>query len=147
MTPTQTLLEAVRAFLKEEVSPELDGITAYKQRIALNLLAMIERDLVGSPALNQLDQDYLTSSGLTPTDLAPAHSLATAIREGVLDVPSASGESTDRAQALNAYLRTRAMLSLAVDNPRYSGYRQARERWPELCADVDELMAQDRDAP
>jgi hypothetical protein len=27
------------------------------------------------------------------------------------------------------YLRHRALLSLEIDNPKYSGYLQARERW------------------
>ncbi|GAB5415222.1 MAG: hypothetical protein Cons2KO_28250 [Congregibacter sp.] len=137
MTSTQTLLKAIRAFMRDDIAPELSGINAYKQRIALNVLATIERDIRGQPALQQLDTQYAKQMGCAAND-SPSRAIARAIRDDNL---FASGQPTEAEQMdLLRYLRTRAMLSLAIDNPRYSGLRQARERWKALGERVDEML-------
>src|SRR5436305_12846119 len=39
------LLEAVREFLADEVEPELDGRLRYHLKVAINVLAIVEREL------------------------------------------------------------------------------------------------------
>jgi len=121
VTTTATeLLGAVSAFLEREVQPGLSGRTAFEVRIARHTLAMLQRELTLAPALAALDAaagTWAGGEGARPVPVA----LAQALRDGRL----APDRRTLR------YLRRRTLLRLAIDNPRYSGFRAAGERWPE----------------
>ena len=116
-TPAALLLTSLREFLREEVMPQLSGVSAYNTRIAANLLDILARERELGDAIASLDREFVSSRGLS-TD-TPSQNLAIALRDGTLPADA----------ALFAYLRRRALLTLAIDNPRYSGYLQARERW------------------
>ena len=128
MTPVDVLLRALRAFLRDEVRPHLDGYVAYQNRIALNLLALLEREEHYGSALRALDARRLRQLGFgRDADLA---SLARALRDG----------GQDDTPALRRYLRERTLLRLKIDNPAYSGLAQARERWPALAREAEERL-------
>jgi len=118
-TGSGELLEAVRRFLREELVPALEGYQAYTTRVAANSLAIVERQIALAPQLDELDRAIALELGLEPASGSVAHQLAIALRDGDL-VPD---------QRLLDYLRQRTLKCLEIDNPRYSGYLQARKRW------------------
>ncbi len=128
MTASRTLLRALAHYLRDDVQGELDGYTAYQNRIAVNLLAILEREARYASAQRDLDDRLASSLGVTSEGLAVR--LARGLRDGELRLDDASLE----------LLREQAVLKLAIDNPRYSGYSQARQRWPELAEAVDAAM-------
>jgi hypothetical protein len=113
------LLDAVRAFLREDVLPELEGFKAYNTRVAANALGIVVRELELGPRLAELDNDMGAALGLDPGAGPFTVQIARGLRDGTLAVD-------DR---LLGYLRRRTLLAIAIDNPKYSGLRQARERW------------------
>jgi Domain of unknown function (DUF6285) len=120
--PGVELLEAVRQFLRQEVLPELDGFKAYNTRVAANALGIVARELQMGAGLAELDTQIATTLGLDAQAGAVTQQVALALRDGTLVVD-------DR---VLAYLRQRTLLSIAIDNPKYSGLQQARALWSEL---------------
>ena len=118
-TTATELLGAIRSFLKEEVLPQLDGISAYNTRIAANSLGIIGRQLQLGGELEQLDASYAAKLGLAPQDGPFTAQLALKLRDGSLQADA----------GLMDYLRQRTLKTLEIDNPKYSGYIQARQRW------------------
>lgn len=129
MTPVDVLLRALRDFLRDELRPHLSGYSAYQNRIAVNLLALLEREERHGAALHALDAQRLEQFGFE-RDAGLAR-LARALRDG----------ACDDTPALRAYLRERTLLRLAIDNPGYSGLAQARERWPALARAAEARLA------
>jgi hypothetical protein len=115
------LLEAVRQFLRRDVLPELDGFKAYNTRVAANALGIVARELELGAGLAEMDAGIAAQLGLEVQAGAVPQQIALALRDGTLAVD-------DR---LLAWLRQRTLLALAIDNPKYSGLQQARERWLE----------------
>src|SRR5207244_2516709 len=74
------LTEAVREFLERDVLPATDGRVRFHARVAINVLAMIERELVLGP-----DQARAHTSALARLGLSSDAELAAAIRSGALD--------------------------------------------------------------
>ena len=124
MSATQgvELLEAVRQFLRQEVLPELDGFKAYNTRVAANALGIVARELQIGAGLAELDTQIAATLGLDAQAGAVTQQVALALRDGTLVVD-------DR---VLAYLKQRTLLSIAIDNPKYSGLQQARALWSEL---------------
>ena len=118
-TDAVELLVAVRAFLRADVLPELEGFKAYNARVAANALGIVERELAMGSRLADLDRDAGAALGLDPGAGPVAVQIARGLRDRSLAVD-------DR---LLAYLRQRTLLAIAIDNPKYSGLKQARERW------------------
>ena len=129
MTPVDVLLRALRDFLRDELRPHLSGYSAYQNRIAVNLLALLEREERHGAALHALDAQRLEQLGFE-RDAGLAR-LARALRDG----------ACDDTPALRGYLRERTLLRLAIDNPGYSGLAQARERWPALARAAEARLA------
>jgi hypothetical protein len=121
--PTE-LLAAVQAFLRQQVLPQLEGFDAYTTRVAANSLSIVSRELRGRAAIDALD--VAAGARWLPAGSAddPARALSLALRERSL-TPDAD---------LLAYLRERMLRQMAIDNPRYSGFRLGCERWPLLAA-------------
>lgn len=119
-TRSTELLAAIRTFLRGELLPGLEGVQAYNTRIANNALGIVARELELGPALAELDDDMAQHLGLDRSQPAGVQ-IALALRQGTLPV---------NAELIN-YLRARTRLALAIDNPKYSGLQQARERWPD----------------
>ena len=129
MTPVDVLLRALRDFLRDELRPHLSGYSAYQSRIAVNLLALLEREERHGAALRALDAQRLEQLGFEGD--AGLARLARALRDG----------ACDDTPALRGYLRERTLLRLAIDNPGYSGLAQARERWPALARAAEARLA------
>lgn len=121
--PTE-LLAAVQAFLRQQVLPQLEGFDAYTTRVAANSLSIVSRELRGRAVIAALDAAagarWLSAGSADD----PARALCLALRERSL-TPDAD---------LLAYLRERTLRQMAIDNPRYSGFRLGCERWPLLAA-------------
>jgi hypothetical protein len=118
-TDAGELLEAVRAFLREEVLPELEGFKAYNTRVAANALGIVARDLESGPRLADIDREAAAALGLDPGAGPVTVQVARGLRDGTLVAD----------ERLLSYLRQRTLLAIAIDNPKYSGLKQARERW------------------
>jgi len=116
-TPAALLFESLQAFLREEVQGQLSGFSAYNNRIAANLIATLARERELGAELADLDRDFAVRRGLDPQAMPGA--LALALRDG---------SQADDAELVD-YLRRRTLLAMAIDNPRYAGYREARQRW------------------
>lgn len=125
MTPTDVLLTAIADHLRDDVQAALEGFTAYQNRVAINLLAMLAREARLGPALAAEDARFARERGLDADD--PLANLARRLRDG--------GEDVD--EELLAFLRQRCLRTLLIDNPRYAGLATARQRWPTLAARVD----------
>jgi len=110
------LLEAVRQFLRQEVLPELDGFKAYNTRVAANALGIVAREMQLGVGLAELDQQISAMLGLKSEAGAIAQQIALALRDGTLVVD----------ERVLSYLKQRTLLSIAIDNPKYSGLQQAR---------------------
>lgn len=123
MSGTQSgeLLQAARAFLRNEVLPELEGFKAYNTRVAANALAIVGRELQLGPRLAECDRQVGVALGLDSQAGPVTVQVALALRDGTLVAD----------EHLLSYLRERTMLAIAIDNPKYSGLAQARALWGE----------------
>jgi Domain of unknown function (DUF6285) len=101
------LVEAVREFLEKDVMAATEGRVRFHARVAVNVLAMVERELTLGPA--QADAHRAALERLGVDDEA---ALAAAIRDGSLD--------GRRAEVLHV-LRETVRAKLEVSNPRYLG--------------------------
>ncbi len=119
------LLEAVRAFLEEQVVPALDGTRQFHARVAANVLAIVGRELADGEAQLRAEWDRLTvllggdagepvAGGAAVKDAVHALNadLAARIRAGDAD------HEPWRAQVVS-HLRLTADERLAIANPRY----------------------------
>jgi hypothetical protein len=110
------LLEAVRQFLRQEVLPELDGFKAYNTRVAANALGIVAREMAMGAGLAELDAQIAATLGLDASAGAIPQQIALALRDGTLVAD----------ERVLRHLKQRTLLSIAIDNPKYSGLQQAR---------------------
>jgi hypothetical protein len=115
------LIAAVAQFLEHEVRPELDGRLAFHAKVAVNALRIVERELTGTAASDELASlRSLVGGG----DLLALNTvLANKVRTGELSIED---------PAVRDHLIRSALARLAVDSPRYPSLAEARSRWPEL---------------
>ena len=118
-THADELLLAIREFLRQDVLPQLEGFSAYTARVAANSLGIVARQLQLQPELDRLDEQALRVYGIEPGSGVLMQQLALKLRNDEVTLDA----------ALVHYLQQRTLKSLAIDNPRYSGYLLARERW------------------
>lgn len=114
---TSELLKSVRDFLREELMPDCVGRTKYLTRVASNSLEIVLREVELSEAVNSYQrpalEDLLGHSGDVRT---LQEELTLAIRDGSLPISN---------EKLKAYLRQTISNQVAIDQPKYSGYRIA----------------------
>ena len=114
------LVTAVREFLEEQALPRLEGRTAFHARVAANALAIVERQLSLGPAAEAAEHARLCEllgRGAGEANLESLNrDLCKRIRDGQLGIHS---------PGLTEHLRRTTLDKLAVDQPRYSGYRRA----------------------
>ncbi len=111
------LVAAVRAFLESEVAGQLTGATAFNLRVAINVLAIVERELTAA------DDDAAARARLGAL-LGQAPETERAVLEGALLEALRSGKLGLESEALRAHLRADALRQLGIDNPRYGSYRR-----------------------
>jgi hypothetical protein len=114
------LVEAVREFLEREVQPKLEGSTAFHARVAVNVLAIVERELADGAALDAAERERLVALLGEEGELGALNErLLARIRAGELTVDD---------PALVAHLRATILGRLGIDNPRYGSYQRALGR-------------------
>lgn len=115
-TPTE-LLEAVAAFLREQVVPAVDGTLAFHARVAANALDIARRELLADADAQQADGERASLQALLDSsepDLdALQRTLCRRIADGALDLATPG-------LADHLWRSTRA--KLAVDQPGYGSY-------------------------
>ena len=111
------LLTSVRDFLRAEVMTETRGRTQFMARVAANSLDILLRDMQLGPALRAAEHRGLQSIlGHGGEREALRWELVNKLRDGsmALDHPG-----------LEAHLRATSVGELAIDQPVYSGFKQA----------------------
>ena len=99
------LVEAVRDWLQNDVLTATEGRLQFDTRVAINVLAMVERELELGAAQAAAHADRLRRLGV-----ADDTELAAAIRSGALD---------DRLDEVRALVWESVRDKLAVANPKY----------------------------
>jgi Domain of unknown function (DUF6285) len=115
----EQLVAAVRDFLERVAMPQLSGHSGFHARVAVNALAIVERQLALSVEQDAAESDRLRALlGHDGALEAQNRELCREIRAGRIG-PSTPG--------LLEHLRATTLAKLAVDQPSYSGYRRAIE--------------------
>ena len=111
------LVAAVRGFLEQEVASQLTGATAFNLRIAVNVLAIVERELAAEDDSAAATARLGALLGEDPAlgREALEEKLVAALRSGALGLAS---------PGLLTHLRADAVRQLGIDNPRYGSYRR-----------------------
>ena len=99
------LVESVREWIENEVSPNVTGRLSFHSRVAANVLAMVERELATAGADSQQHAERLASLGAGSDS-----ELAAMIRSGRMD---------DRLAEVLQVLRPVIQAKVAVANPKY----------------------------
>jgi len=111
------LLQAVRSFIQDQAIPRLEGRAAFHARIAVNVLAIVERGLEHGPTHDATERERLEALlGRTGSLDELNRELCRRIRGGELDLDT---------PGLAEHLRETTLAKLAVDQPRYAAYRRA----------------------
>ena len=120
----EKLLAAARAFLNETAMPQLSGQAAFHARVAGNVLDILARELALAPGFNKAEQARLESLLGEDGDLSTLNrKLCEKIATGEMDLSN---------DALKNHLIRVTMGKLAIDQPRYQGYKTAQANgWPE----------------
>ena len=114
-TPTE-LTKAVADFLRDDIAPALSGHTAFKLRVAINMLDLVGRQLSLQPASDAAEAARLAQL------LGMDGSLSELNR--ALAGKIASGEMDLQTPGLLQQLWQTTMDKLAVDQPTYASYRR-----------------------
>jgi hypothetical protein len=114
------LVAVVREFVERQAMPALEGRVAFHARVAVNALAIVERELELGAEADAAEVERLRALLDRDGDLeALNRELCRRIR---------AGDVTPETPGLIEHLRATTLAKLAVDQPRYSGYRRALER-------------------
>ena len=106
------LVEAVREFLERDITPAVDGRLSFHTRVAVNVLATVQRELELGPAQDEAQRERLVAllqHDGTTGDLE--RELAAAIRAGTLS----DAQHDDAVTHVRATVREK----LEVANPKY----------------------------
>jgi len=113
------LLEAVQEFLEKRIVKVLDPHRAFHARVAVNVLALVRRELQLGPPLAAREQERLRALLGTDGGLAELNGeLCRRLRDKRLDY---------RDGDLIHHLYETTLGQVSIDNPEYSGYRRALE--------------------
>lgn len=114
------LIDAVTRFLEERVAPQMKDRDAFLVRVAINALATVKREGGLGGALDAAEREGLMRllGHDAPLPELTAE-LCAAIREGRI---------ADDDPALLAHLKATTIARVRIDQPNYSGLKQALER-------------------
>lgn len=116
---TDLLLLGLREHLERTVQPRLSGAEAYRNRIAVSLLRMLEREMVRSHTVQATEHARLTALLGVDGDLEALNAeLARRIRTDEIDY---------RHQGLLDHLDRTVIDCAAIDSPEYSAYLRASQ--------------------
>ena len=111
------LVAAVRGFLEQGVASELTGARAFNLRIAVNVLAIVERELAA-------EDDSAAATARLGALLGEDPALGREALEEKLMAVLRSGALGLASPGLLTHLRADAVRQLGIDNPRYGSYRR-----------------------
>ena len=114
------LVGAVRSFLEQDAMPRLEGRAAFHARVAVNALAIVERELDAGPGAGAEERARLQQL------LGSDEELGTLNRELARRIRARELEVSD--PALRAHLWETTLQKVGVDQPRYSRYRREMDR-------------------
>lgn len=118
------LLSAVQRFINETAAPQLSGHAAFHARVAGNVLDILAREMALAPGFQKSEKARLESL------LGESGSLTDLNR--LLCDKIAAGEMDLATPQLKEHLIKTTMGKLAIDQPRYQGYKTAQaSNWPE----------------
>jgi len=110
------LIDAVSEFLSREIAPTLSGRLAFHARVAVNVLAIVKRELELGPAADRADAERLAALlGHEGDPAALTEELCRRIE---------AGEIAADDPALIEHLWATTLATLAVDQPGYATYRR-----------------------
>ena len=124
---SQQLLQAVKGFIAETVTPALSDRNQFNARVAANVIGIVQREQALGPALSALDNAAFSRwipDGAPDKDIVPQISQAIAKRTIEPDT------------AFLDYLKQRQLLLSAINNPRYANRAAAAEKWRYLDTDT-----------
>ena len=124
---SQQLLQAVKGFIAETVTPALSDRNQFNARVAANVIGIVQREEALGPALSALDNAAFSRwipDGAPDKDIVPQISQAIAKRTIEPDT------------AFLDYLKQRQLLLSAINNPRYANRAAAAEKWRYLDTDA-----------
>ena len=127
---SQQLLQAVKGFIAETVTPALSDRNQFNARVAANVIGIVQREQSLGPALSALDNAAFSkwiNDGAPDQDVVPQISQAIAKRKIKPDT------------AFLDYLKQRQLLLSAINNPRYANRAVAAEKWRYLDTDTDSI--------
>jgi Domain of unknown function (DUF6285) len=114
-TPTE-LTKAVAAFLRQDIAPQISGHSAFKLRVAINMLDLVTRQLTLEQASNAAETARLTELlGIDGSLLELNRALSDKIAKGEVDRKTPS---------LADHLWQTTLAKLAVDQPNYASYKR-----------------------
>ena len=113
------LVEAVTEFIRNHAMPQLQGHAAFHARVAANALDIVKRELEIGPDAATAEMTRLK------TLLSKDGTLDELNRE--LCEKIEKGEVTLDTPGLREHLWETTLTKLAIDQPKYSGYRRALE--------------------
>ncbi len=116
------LVTAVREFLETKAMPELKGHTAFHARVAANALGIVARQLEFYGHASEEEAKRLTAL------LGQSGTLEELNRE--LCARIRGGKFTLQTPGLAAHLEVTTRDKVAIDQPNYSGLKQAVARSP-----------------
>jgi hypothetical protein len=117
MPRVDELLISVRDFLREDVMANTAGRTQFLARVAGNSLDIVDRELALGPRHRAGELERLRKLCGRDGDLGDLRwELVNGLRDGSRALDD---------QDLMAHLRTTVVNQIAIDQPRYSGFRTA----------------------
>jgi hypothetical protein len=120
MPRADELLISVRDFLREDVMSETKGRTHFLSRVAGNSLDIVLREMSLGPAHRQREHERLRAIFDSDGDLFTLRwRLVNGLRDGSIAL-----DATDLAD----HLRATVVNQIAIDQPRYSGFKTACEQ-------------------
>ncbi len=114
------LVEAVRDFIQNVAMPQLQARDAFHARVAANALGIVHRELEIAPQDNSEELQRIRELLDTDGSLEDLNrELCTRIRKGEIDLDT---------PGLLRHLNKTTLTKLAIDQPKYSGYKKASEK-------------------
>jgi hypothetical protein len=118
-TPSE-LIKAVADFLRNDITPQVGGHSAFKMRVAINALDLVTRQLTLESSSDAAEAERLSQL------LGRQGSLGELNR--LLAGKIAGGEADLQTPGLAEHLWQTTLAKLAVDQPNYAAYRRELER-------------------
>jgi Domain of unknown function (DUF6285) len=110
----EELIDAVRAFLEDDLLPGLEGRQRFHTRVAVNVLGIVGRELRDGAATGEAERarlhDLLDADDASLDELS--RRLALAIRDGSVSIEDG---------ALLDHLRLTSDADVSIANPRHAG--------------------------